>query len=74
MPRADPLTSTGIIGLVVEFVVAIDEARVRFTDDAKLFGLSISDFLFPDQELFSHFKFSRCLCNVYRCLSPSSTD
>jgi hypothetical protein len=23
-----------IIGLVVEFVVAIDEARVRFTDDA----------------------------------------
>ena len=28
------MTSTGIIGLVVEFVVAIDEARVRFTDDA----------------------------------------
>ena len=26
-----------IIGLVVEFVVAIDEARVRFTDDAHLF-------------------------------------
>ncbi|KAJ5522545.1 hypothetical protein N7527_006660 [Penicillium freii] len=26
-----------IIGLVVEFVVAIDEARVRFTDDALLF-------------------------------------
>ncbi|KAJ5912833.1 hypothetical protein N7504_001716 [Penicillium tannophilum] len=26
-----------IIGLVVEFVVAIDEARVRFTDDASLF-------------------------------------
>ena len=23
-----------IIGLVVEFIVAIDEARVRFTDDA----------------------------------------
>ena len=23
-----------IVGLVVEFVVAIDEARVRFTDDA----------------------------------------
>lgn len=30
-------TSTSIIGLVVEFVVAIDEARVRFTDDAFLF-------------------------------------
>ncbi|KAJ5637806.1 hypothetical protein N7490_007685 [Penicillium lividum] len=27
-----------IIGLVVEFVVAIDEARVRFTDDAYLFA------------------------------------
>ena len=26
--------TTSIIGLVVEFVVAIDEARVRFTDDA----------------------------------------
>ena len=26
-----------IIGLVVEFVVAIDEARVRFTDDAQEF-------------------------------------
>ncbi|KAJ5814557.1 hypothetical protein N7474_006334 [Penicillium riverlandense] len=26
-----------IIGLVVEFVVAIDEARVRFTDDALFF-------------------------------------
>ena len=25
---------TSIIGLVVEFIVAIDEARVRFTDDA----------------------------------------
>ena len=35
--EADLLTSTGIIGLVVEFVVAIDEARVRFTDDAQLF-------------------------------------
>ena len=30
-------TSTSIIGLVVEFVVAIDEARVRFTDDAQEF-------------------------------------
>ncbi|KUM63987.1 hypothetical protein ACN42_g3107 [Penicillium freii] len=30
-------TSTSIIGLVVEFVVAIDEARVRFTDDAQQF-------------------------------------
>ncbi|KAJ5395734.1 uncharacterized protein N7487_010037 [Penicillium crustosum] len=29
--------SSSIIGLVVEFVVAIDEARVRFTDDAHLF-------------------------------------
>ena len=29
--------SFSIIGLVVEFVVAIDEARVRFTDDAHLF-------------------------------------
>lgn len=28
---------TSIIGLVVEFVVAIDEARVRFTDDAFFF-------------------------------------
>ncbi|KAJ5623584.1 hypothetical protein N7490_012189 [Penicillium lividum] len=28
-----------IIGLVVEFVVAIDEARVRFTDDAFLFAI-----------------------------------
>ncbi|RAL12529.1 uncharacterized protein BO97DRAFT_59007 [Aspergillus homomorphus CBS 101889] len=26
-----------IIGLVVEFIVAIDEARVRFTDDASYF-------------------------------------
>ena len=26
--------SSSIIGLVVEFIVAIDEARVRFTDDA----------------------------------------
>jgi hypothetical protein len=30
-------TLTSIIGLVVEFVVAIDEARVRFTDDAQEF-------------------------------------
>jgi hypothetical protein len=36
-------TSTSIIGLVVEFVVAIDEARVRFTDDAQEF---IFDFFF----------------------------
>ena len=28
-----------IVGLVVEFVVAIDEARVRFTDDALSFFL-----------------------------------
>lgn len=33
------LTPTSIIGLVVEFIVAIDEARVRFTDDAKHFFL-----------------------------------
>ncbi|KUM66706.1 hypothetical protein ACN42_g378 [Penicillium freii] len=33
------IISTSIIGLVVEFVVAIDEARVRFTDDALLFFL-----------------------------------
>ena len=26
---------SSIIGLVVEFIVAIDEARVRFTDDAR---------------------------------------
>ncbi|KAJ5764158.1 hypothetical protein N7533_002839, partial [Penicillium manginii] len=32
-------TSSSIIGLVVEFVVAIDEARVRFTDDAQIFFL-----------------------------------
>lgn len=31
------LTSRSIIGLVVEFIVAIDEARVRFTDDAQQF-------------------------------------
>ena len=35
-------TSTSIIGLVVEFVVAIDEARVRFTDDAQLFLFALS--------------------------------
>ena len=32
-------STTSIIGLVVEFVVAIDEARVRFTDDAHSFLL-----------------------------------
>ena len=31
------MISTSIIGLVVEFIVAIDEACVRFTDDALLF-------------------------------------
>ncbi|KAJ5404671.1 hypothetical protein N7465_005955 [Penicillium sp. CMV-2018d] len=36
-PPMGGLISTSIIGLVVEFVVAIDEARVRFTDDALLF-------------------------------------
>ena len=34
------LLITSIVGLVVEFVVAIDEARVRFTDDALSFSLS----------------------------------
>ena len=34
-----------IIGLVVEFVVAIDEARVRFTDDAYLIQFLISQSL-----------------------------
>ena len=34
------LLITSIVGLVVEFVVAIDEARVRFTDDALSFFLS----------------------------------
>ena len=29
--------TNSIVGLVVEFVVAIDEARVRFTDDAGTF-------------------------------------
>ncbi|KAJ5354214.1 hypothetical protein N7541_006778 [Penicillium brevicompactum] len=47
-PKSDPPNTSNqlatrfasffsIIGLVVEFVVAIDEARVRFTDDAHLF-------------------------------------
>lgn len=36
-----------IVGLVVEFVVAIDEARVRFTDDAFLFALFIFSFPAP---------------------------
>ena len=31
------MVCSSIVGLVVEFVVAIDEARVRFTDDALLF-------------------------------------
>lgn len=35
---------SSIIGLVVEFVVAIDEARVRFTDDALTFCLFVSYF------------------------------
>ena len=41
-PKIDALQITSIVGLVVEFVVAIDEARVRFTDDA----LSFSFFFF----------------------------
>ena len=34
-----PFSNISIVGLVVEFVVAIDEARVRFTDDAFSFFL-----------------------------------
>ena len=33
------MVCSSIVGLVVEFVVAIDEARVRFTDDALLFSI-----------------------------------
>ena len=44
MSKVDPETTTSIIGLVVEFIVAIDEARVRFTDDA-LFFFSLLFFL-----------------------------
>ena len=33
----NPFSNISIVGLVVEFVVAIDEARVRFTDDALSF-------------------------------------
>ena len=40
----DPSTTTSIIGLVVEFIVAIDEARVRFTDDALLFSFYFCSF------------------------------
>ncbi|KUM65825.1 hypothetical protein ACN42_g1273 [Penicillium freii] len=47
------LISTSIIGLVVEFVVAIDEARVRFTDDALLFLL------------FFIFAYIYCWWNIY---------
>ena len=36
-PKCSEGHTTSIIGLVVEFVVAIDEARVRFTDDAQHF-------------------------------------
>jgi hypothetical protein len=38
-----------IIGLVVEFVVAIDEARVRFTDDALSFFFPIRAFILDDE-------------------------
>jgi hypothetical protein len=37
---------TSIIGLVVEFVVAIDEARVRFTDDAETTNLNVLSFFY----------------------------
>ena len=55
-PKSESLQITSIVGLVVEFVVAIDEARVRFTDDAVSFSffflfswrvLSFTHFLFP---------------------------
>ncbi|KAJ5790081.1 uncharacterized protein N7518_007092 [Penicillium psychrosexuale] len=36
-PKTQEARLNNIIGLVVEFVVAIDEARVRFTDDALIF-------------------------------------
>ena len=36
----NPFSNISIVGLVVEFVVAIDEARVRFTDDALSFFFS----------------------------------
>ena len=39
-----------IVGLVVEFVVAIDEARVRFTDDALFFS-----YLFSSRPFFFSF-------------------
>ena len=46
-----------IVGLVVEFVVAIDEARVRFTDDAFFFAFFFlfSPHLLPEllQNLYS---------------------
>ena len=50
----DPNISTSIIGLVVEFVVAIDEARVRFTDDAQTtsFFLPIILLLMPIDFIF----------------------
>ena len=38
-PKAAHCICVSIIGLVVEFVVAIDEARVRFTDDATVLFL-----------------------------------
>ena len=37
MPQSNTSYQSSIIGLVVEFIVAIDEARVRFTDDALIF-------------------------------------
>ena len=43
--KIERLQITSIVGLVVEFVVAIDEARVRFTDDALFFFFLFSFFL-----------------------------
>ena len=60
-----PLKIRSIIGLVVEFIVAIDEARVRFTDDALIFFLGFVPFalMIPDNYLLL-----LCKCSVrWRC-------
>ena len=68
-PKSESLQITSIVGLVVEFVVAIDEARVRFTDDAISFSFSFfffqlffwgvfpfTNFLFPVLIYFRSFR------------------
>ena len=61
-----------IIGLVVEFVVAIDEARVRFTDDAELenfcyllhrHGARSAHFI---SYVFLHFNFLQFVLNCFQ--------